>query len=77
MNRFEDPISEYEGDIFVKENTERLKFHYVYCNNEISGRPIVFECDAFDILEADDLYEKALGVKPERQNHIGCSVIKL
>ncbi len=76
MNRFEDPMSEYEGDIFVPENTERLYFHYVYYNNEISGRPVIFECDASSVLEADDLYEKAIGVKPEKDGHIGCTTIK-
>lgn len=62
---------------FNKENTEKPKWHYTYVNNELSGHPVVFECDAESISEADSLYEEKLGIKPEKSNHIGCSIVKL
>lgn len=58
------------------ENIERPAWHYFYFNNEISGHPVIFECDASDALEADRLYEEKIGRKPEKGGHIGCSAIK-
>jgi hypothetical protein len=59
------------------ENIEKPMWHYTYSNNELSGHPVVFECEADDIVEADDLYEKKLGIRPDRGSHIGCSIIKI
>lgn len=35
---------------------------------------VIFECDARNIIEADELYKKATGQNPECQNYIGCSI---
>jgi hypothetical protein len=59
------------------ESIERPMWHYIYSNNELPGHPVIFECDAFDIIKADDLYEERLGIRPERENHIGCSIVKI
>lgn len=58
------------------DNIEKPKWHYVYSNNEISGRPVVFQCDAEDISEADRKFEEKIGKAPDKLNHIGCSAIK-
>jgi hypothetical protein len=58
------------------ENTEKPTWHYTYSNNELPGHPVVFECDAESIIEADNLFEQKLGITPERNNHIGCSIVK-
>lgn len=57
------------------ENIEKPKWHYIYSNNEIAGHPVVFECDAEDISEADSKYEEKIGKKPDKE-YIGCSVVK-
>lgn len=46
---------------------------YIYRDNSSGGR-VVFECTATDILAADAQYHEATGQRPEKQNHIGCSV---
>ena len=61
---------------FNIENIEKPSWHFTYVNNELSGHPVIFECDAETISEADEMYEQILGLKPEKQNHIGCSIIK-
>ena len=38
---------------------------------------IVFECEAPDILVADELYRKETGLDPLCQAHVGCCMIKL
>lgn len=58
------------------ESIEKPKWHYTYNNTDISGHPIIFECDANDILEADKKYEEKVGRAPDKQNHISCSIIK-
>ena len=59
------------------ENAEKPKWHYIYSNNEMAGHPVVFECDALDILEADKLFEEKIGKTPDKQNHISCSILKI
>jgi hypothetical protein len=59
------------------ESIERPRWHYTYTNNEMSGHPVVFECDAFDILEADSLFEERIGKAPDKENHISCSIVKI
>jgi hypothetical protein len=58
------------------ENIEKPTWHFTYYNNEISGHPVVFECDADDIAKADDLYELKIGKRPDKGNYIGYSAIK-
>jgi len=36
--------------------------------------PVIFECEAENILEADALYEKATGQKASKQGHVGCEI---
>lgn len=57
------------------ENIENIKYHYVYTNVDIPGRPVIFDCDASDLAEANDLYEKKLGIKPALNESIGLSII--
>lgn len=57
------------------ENKERPKWHYVYTNNEISDHPVVFECEAYDMAEADSEYEKKIGIKPGRGGPISLSIL--
>lgn len=64
----------FEG--FTNENVEKLKFHFSYANNELPGHPVIFECDADDIAQADVLYEQKIGKKPEKESYIGCSIVK-
>ena len=59
------------------ENIEKPKWQYIYSNNEMSGHPVVFECEAFDILEADRLFEERIGKAPDKENHISCSMVKI
>jgi len=59
------------------ESMETPKWHYFYSNNEMSGHPVVFECEAFDILEADKLFEERIGKAPDKENHISCSMVKI
>ncbi len=67
----------YNPEIPNLESMEQPKWHYTYTNNEMSGHPVVFECDAFDILEADKLFEERIGKVPDKENHISCGVIKI
>ena len=59
------------------ESMETPKWRYIYSNNEMSGHPVVFECEAFDILEADSLFEERIGKAPDKENHISCSIVKI
>jgi len=52
------------------ENTERLLNRYSYCNIEIPGRPIIFECDAVSPEEADALFKDRFGKDPKGESHI-------
>ena len=63
-------------EIGAVENLEKPIFHFVYVDNSKLERPVVFECDADNITVADELYEEKIGEKPERQNHIGCSLVR-
>ena len=58
------------------ENKEKLTFHFTYVDHSKEKHPIIFECDANSITEADIMYEAKLGEKPERQNHVGCSLVR-
>jgi len=63
-------------EAFTNESIEKPKWHYIYSNNELAGHPVIFECDADDISQADALYEAKIGRTPNKQNHIGCSIVK-
>ena len=45
---------------------------YVYTDNSQTEKPVVFICEAGDILEADKLYKETIGLDPVKQSHIGC-----
>jgi hypothetical protein len=62
---------------FDEAGIEKFKYHFFYANKEIPGHPVIFDCKANTISEADALYEKKIGKVPEKQNHIGCSIVKL
>jgi hypothetical protein len=59
------------------ESLERPTFHFSYYNRDLEGRPVIFECDAPDVVTADNLYEQELHIRPEKGDHIGCSVVKI
>jgi hypothetical protein len=69
-------MRDYEEFKPFDEGMEKPEWHFTYSNNDLPEHPVVFECDADDILKADDMFELELGIKPEKTNHIGCSVIK-
>lgn len=50
--------------------------HYTYVDYGAPDHPVIFECDAMDILEADEKFKEKLKKIPERENNIGCSVVK-
>jgi hypothetical protein len=58
------------------ENAEKLLWRYTYVDHSKDNHPVIFECVTHDISDADLQYEQRFGVKPERQNHIGCSIVK-
>ncbi len=58
------------------ENTERLKYHYFFTNNDISDRPVIFECDADNPEQAFGLFKKNYGKQPYDEDHIGLSVVE-
>jgi hypothetical protein len=60
---------------FSQENIEKPKWHYTYSNNGIDGHPVVFECDAENVTDADEKYEQKIGVKPQKE-YISCSAVK-
>jgi hypothetical protein len=59
------------------EKGEKRMFHFFYYNRDLEGRPVIFECDAPDAVTADNLYEQELHIRPEKGDHIGCSVVKI
>ncbi len=64
-------------DSISPENTEALKkSRFYYANNDLPGRPIIFECCADTITEADAMFERKFNIKVEDSYHIGCSVVK-
>lgn len=50
------------------EPIKKKKYTYIDHNQ---GDKVVFECEAKDILEADELYKKATGKNPEKQGYVG------
>lgn len=56
---------------------EVIKYLFTYVDNSKVERPVIFSCIAEDILTADAKYEAETGEKPDRQNHVGCSVVKV
>jgi len=59
-----------------QENNERLKFHYSFTNNDVSGHPVIFECEADNPEQAFDLFEERFGKQPNNEDHIGWSSIE-
>lgn len=57
------------------EQSEKLKNRYVYYNKELDGHPVIFECQAEDIAQADELFATKLGKKPDKSGHIGLSIL--
>ena len=64
-------VPERNGEIKKQKNI------YTYRDNSKSGEPIVFETVASSIINADEKYEKAKGINPGTESHIGCSVESL
>lgn len=52
------------------ENIERSIRRYSYCNIDIPGRPLIFECEANSQEEADNLFIKKFGKDPKEEPHI-------
>lgn len=50
--------------------------YYSYRDNSKPERPVIFECRAGSITEADLMYEKETGIDPRKQNHVGCVISK-
>ena len=70
-------IPEMPTEGFDEENIEEPKWHFFYFNNEISDHPVVLECIAGSQAEADDIFTQKMGKKPNKDNHIGCTTIKI
>ena len=52
---------------------------YYYYNNaerESNKSPLVFYCEAENIIDADKLYKEFVGVDPRKQNFVGCQIVK-
>ena len=47
--------------------------HYTYMDYK-DRKKVIFECDAMDILEADELLFKATGIVATKANNIGCAI---
>ena len=62
---------------FDEENIEEQKWHFFYFNNEISDHPIILECIARSQAEADSIYTEKIGKRPSKDDHIGCTTIKI
>jgi hypothetical protein len=54
-------------------SNEQILKKYTYTDNKTPNKNIIFECEAFDILEADKKYQEETKNNPNKQNHIGCS----
>jgi len=48
---------------------------YKYRNNNFQPPTLVLECTD-GILEADEIYKKAVGKDPAKQPYIGCEIIE-
>lgn len=59
------------------ENTESVKWHFFYFNEEISDHPVIFDCLAESRAAADLLYEEKMGKKLAESDHIGCTSVKI
>ncbi len=58
------------------ESINNLK-RYIYRDHSKGGDEIIFECEAQNITEADQLYEAKIGKNPEKQKEVGCEVVPL
>jgi len=47
---------------------------YTYHDNIENDGPIMFQCEANSIGEADKLFYEQFGFKPEKNAYIGCSL---
>lgn len=47
--------------------------HYTYLDYK-DKRKVIFECDAEDIQQADELLLKATGIVAAKENWIGCGI---
>ena len=54
------------------ELAEKKMHKYIYSSHQDKGA--IFECDAYDIMEADELYKKATGQDPKKQNDVYCEI---
>lgn len=59
-----------------KELNKEDSRHFTYVNY-LKNREVIFECEAKNILEADELYKKAIGKDPAKQSDVGCTVEKI
>ncbi|MDD5043395.1 MAG: hypothetical protein PHD51_01850 [Patescibacteria group bacterium] len=48
---------------------------YVYTDHKIEK--VIFECEAGDILEADELYKKATGNDSSKQAYVGIQILEI
>jgi hypothetical protein len=55
-----------------KEFYKFKNYHFVYKDN-FKNREVVFECDADNIEEADELLKESTGIVAKDKNNIGCS----
>lgn len=53
---------------------EREINKFIYRDNSTNEHNVVFECEAKNILEADELYKTATGNDSAKQMYIGCSI---
>ncbi len=63
------------GEALSKESLEKKpKQHYFFTNNDISDRPVVFECYSDSDEEAEKAYIEKMG-KERDKNYIGISIV--
>jgi hypothetical protein len=61
---------------FDEAGIEKLKYHYFYYNNELAGHPVIFDCKADNVSDADKQYKEKIGKEPNKSEHIGCIALE-
>lgn len=58
--------------------SEKKKFKFIYRDHSdpADKDKIIFQCEADSGPEADRLYQIATGKDPEKQNYVGCEIIR-
>jgi hypothetical protein len=60
---------------FKAENSaEKARKKFIYIDHSEVTPQVVFECEAFDIAEADELYGEETGRDVSKEPYIGCAI---